>query len=284
MACINWEPSPTAGIFNAFGRLDNPIVHLNGVPLMTKPIQLFSLELPQLGNNSHRKDGQLALGLSWAHRRTCQRREWFPSWSWTGWKGEAAWETIYDPEMHRLGTQRLLDIDIKFAVVMPGHRRINVEDIDPVQARPLLTSCCTLEVTGSFATAEFLFYRPEGGLRNLFYRADPKGRHEWTQITRPFLSTGTFNCNDTTSDPAADVLKFECLLITSKEMLILRTREEGTFERIGFANLDSLNSTTDSHDQNLRRVFYLDDDEAKNLPNVCAIEDLPRTRKTVLLL
>ena len=77
------------GIFNAFRRSRLGIYHCSGIPILpsiaqrAKPIEGWT---PSMG---------FFFGLFWDLQERSERRNGFPSWSWTGWYGPVNWEWGY---------------------------------------------------------------------------------------------------------------------------------------------------------------------------------------------
>jgi hypothetical protein len=91
------------GIFNAFQRSRLGIYHCLGIPILPsilqrdKPIEGWT---PSMG---------FFFRLFWDLQERSERRNGFPSWSWTGWYGPVKWEGGYavtwpvvkiDPDVH----------------------------------------------------------------------------------------------------------------------------------------------------------------------------------------
>ncbi|KAH8665212.1 heterokaryon incompatibility protein-domain-containing protein, partial [Tricladium varicosporioides] len=78
------------GIFGAFQRSRLDIYHCSGIPILpsmaqgAKPIEGW---MPSMG---------FFLGLFWDLQERSERRNGFPSWSWTGWYGPVIWRWAYD--------------------------------------------------------------------------------------------------------------------------------------------------------------------------------------------
>jgi hypothetical protein len=76
------------GIFNAFRRSRLGIYHCLGIPILpsiaqrAKPIKGWT---PSMG---------FFFGLFWDLQERSERRNGFPSWSWTGWYGPVKWEWV----------------------------------------------------------------------------------------------------------------------------------------------------------------------------------------------
>jgi hypothetical protein len=82
-----------SGILRAFEKRKRPVLHCAGVPMIPAPPKNVKSK-----RNDHRDEPKewspaagFSLGLCWGLKSPSPRREGFPSWSWTGWKGEVKW-------------------------------------------------------------------------------------------------------------------------------------------------------------------------------------------------
>jgi hypothetical protein len=74
------------GIFNLFQNGKRPVYHLLGVPILPPWAALNAHTLHKPVDRSPEEN--FLIGLSWYHRKPCNRRQDFPTWSWAGWEGE----------------------------------------------------------------------------------------------------------------------------------------------------------------------------------------------------
>jgi len=235
-----------SGIFRAFEQLYTPIYQLRGIPFLPD----------QYSNPERKRTRQFALGLCWQHKTEVQRREGFPSWSWTGWKGVVTWGSHYS----------LLESEVNchFAAITQDLQPFDIDTIDTTHEQPLKRLYPALQVCGDFVTAQFIFYTPPGGVRGLFalFRCQKRS------LKRVWLSSHIQNGNSSTTTIAT----FECFVLYPGILLVLRRLGEGFVERVGI--------TFDTSD--VSHYEALTEEEFAQCPQVPAIEKLPRKRKNVI--
>ena len=81
------------GIFRTFERGKNSMRHLYGIPF--PQMAKSSPNESTYETNSKRKMPLFSESLRWTLKEPSERREGFPSWSWTGWFGEIEWPAEY---------------------------------------------------------------------------------------------------------------------------------------------------------------------------------------------
>jgi hypothetical protein len=242
-----------SGIFRAYEQLSTPIYQLSAIPFLPD----------QFANSERKQTRHFALGLCWNHNTEVQRREGFPSWSWTGWKGVVTWGDLYE----------VLEpnVNCHFAAIMQDLQFIDIDSMDLTHETPLKRSCPALRVCGDFVTAPFIFYTPPSGVRGLFARW-----HRNLYLYRVWLSSHPRNENSST----AKVATFECFVLYPGILLVLRRLGEGFAERIGIA----LKCARDVYQHILTdEEFTQCSEEFAQCSEVSEIEKLPRKRKTVIL-
>jgi hypothetical protein len=84
-----------SGIFNAYGHLQRPVFHYYGVPSLppwmnTQKVGVAFGNLIRMVSLPDNPENGLATGLCWFLENPSRRRHGFPSWSWTGWKGQVS--------------------------------------------------------------------------------------------------------------------------------------------------------------------------------------------------
>lgn len=113
------------GIFNAFRRSRLGIYHCLGIPILpsmaqrAKPIEGWT---PSMG---------FFFGLFWDLQERSERRNGFPSWSWTGWYGPVKWEwacTMTWPEVN-------IDPDVQLSVELVDGQRLKWEAFQEINTK-----------------------------------------------------------------------------------------------------------------------------------------------------
>lgn len=100
------------GIFNNFKKMQFPIHHFLGIPIMQAVIQGSDLELVPA---RHSRSEAFAAGLSWKNTAPGTRRTQFPTWSWAGWTAEI----VYNNSLCRTGLK--LENESRFKVFVENH-------------------------------------------------------------------------------------------------------------------------------------------------------------------
>ncbi|KAH9882935.1 hypothetical protein J1614_000301 [Plenodomus biglobosus] len=95
------------GIFRAFEREKNPMRHLYGVPYPQMAWTLPNATTSE--RNSKRRLPMFSESLRWTLSTPSERREGFPSWSWTGWYGKVIWPDVYTASTYPHRTPRRLE-------------------------------------------------------------------------------------------------------------------------------------------------------------------------------
>ena len=257
---LSWESdalNAIAGIFKVLRRQSTPLYHINGVPLLNQhPVNLGN----SYGTMELRSE-QLAFGLNWGPVMTLSgpRRQGFPSWSWTGWKSMALWDSDEWSWDYFIP-------DLKFAVVGSDQGRTDIEMFDFTKDGDTISSCSSLEVTGDMVTVQFIRDKFYSSSKDIFWTPTAISKcidHRDRRLTPAFMSVPESQFNGT-------VVSFECLFISKFHLLILIPVGENVVERVGKLEY-------------MRELDVVPKEWAQNFSAVRNVEDLPRLRKTIML-
>jgi len=231
-----------SGILHVFKDSKTRVLHCGGLPM-----------IPAAQHSKRRMKSELERqprwspfvgfcgGLCWMTISPSVRRKDFPSWSWTGWRGEIRWgigEIFWPLEPN---------MDLQLSVQLKSGRVVDLE-----------TFCnsydeMSMEVSDKLHVASWTFaLKIRGGRKSLSdfkYEAtvelEDKGPSVWT-----FMPTGTTSLLPDTECVGIHICHSpEGQSMRSLYVLVVQEVTEGVYERVGFGKMDGNIETVSEHEK-----------------------------------
>jgi hypothetical protein len=249
-----------SGVLHAFARSRKQVLHCAGVPMIPASSQPQSSQRSKPHLQEPSSFTGFYGGLCWGVVAPAERREGFPSWSWTGWRSKIRWE-ITDSEWPLLEPNK----DLQLSIQLQDGSVVRLEEFSRAY------DDLNMKVSNTLHIATWTFpvriWRSRKFLSALKYEAivelEDKEPCVWSfapTCTTPLLPetkcTGIHLCHTIEGE------SFRRLYV-----LVILEAENGVYERVGFGDMDG---------NNLRS---LDNDELHLRPLLASGLPLPALKK-----
>ncbi|KAJ6284996.1 heterokaryon incompatibility protein-domain-containing protein [Bipolaris maydis] len=256
------------GVLHAFARSRKRVLHCAGVPIISASSQR------RLGRESKPRLHELSPltgflgGLCWGVAAPAERREGFPSWSWTGWRSKIRWE-IEDWQWNLLGPNK----DLQISIQLEDGSVVNMEKFCHAYDDMSMKISDTLHIaTWTFPVR---IRRSRTISSTLEYDAIVELEDKEPSVWR-FAPTCTTPILPDTKCTGIHLLHTtEGEVFQRLYVLVIREVEGGVYERVGLGEMDS-DMMTVSEFRGLR-LGNLDDDGLR--PFVTVWRPLPAPKK-----
>jgi hypothetical protein len=191
-------------------------------------------------------------GLCWGIVSPAERREGFPSWSWTGWRSKIRWE-IKGWEWHLLEPNK----DLQLSIQLVDGKVVDLETLCHAYDEMSMKISDTLHIaTWTFPLRIWRswIFRSTFEYEAIVELEDKEPSLWWfvPTCTTPILPntkcTGIHLCHTTEGET-----------VRSLYVLVLREVENGVYERVGFGTMDG-NMRTVSEDRRMGLGIQNDDE------------------------